>query len=60
MESALLKRIVVDPKIMAGKPIIKGTRVPVDAIIHKLPKVKKLRTYSRTIRGLQDKTSKLH
>jgi uncharacterized protein (DUF433 family) len=36
MESALLKRIVVDPKIMAGKPIIKGTRVPVDAIIHRI------------------------
>jgi uncharacterized protein (DUF433 family) len=36
MESALLKRIVVDPKIMAGKPIIEGTRVPVDAIIHRI------------------------
>jgi uncharacterized protein (DUF433 family) len=28
-----LKRIVVDRKIVAGKPVIKGTRVPVDAII---------------------------
>ncbi len=36
MESALLKRIVVDPKIMAGKPIIRGTRVPVDAVIHRI------------------------
>lgn len=36
MESALLKRIVVDPKIMAGKPVIRGTRVPVDAILHRI------------------------
>ena len=35
-KSALLKRIVVDPKIMAGKPIIRGTRIPVDAIIHRI------------------------
>ena len=36
MESRLLKRIVVDPKIMAGKPVIRGTRIPVDAIIHRI------------------------
>ena len=36
MESALLKRIVIDPNIMAGKPVIRGTRVPVDAIIHRI------------------------
>ena len=29
-------RIVVDPKVMVGKPVIKGTRVPVDAIIRRL------------------------
>jgi uncharacterized protein (DUF433 family) len=29
----LLNRVVVDPKIMAGKPVIKGTRVPVDLIL---------------------------
>ncbi len=29
-------RIVVDPKIMVGKPVIKGTRIPVDAIIKRL------------------------
>jgi len=27
------ERIVVDPKVMVGKPIIKGTRIPIDAII---------------------------
>ena len=28
-----VKRIAIDPKIMAGKPIIKGTRIPVDLIV---------------------------
>lgn len=27
------KRIAVDPEIMGGKPVIKGTRVPVEIII---------------------------
>ncbi len=31
-----IERIVVDPKIMVGKPIIKGTRIPVDAIIMRI------------------------
>ncbi len=30
------ERIVVNPKIMVGKPIIKGTRIPVDAIMRRL------------------------
>jgi uncharacterized protein (DUF433 family) len=29
-------RIVINPKIMIGKPVIKGTRVPVVLILHKL------------------------
>ncbi len=36
MNSELLKRIIVDPEIMAGKPIIRGTRIPVDLIIRLL------------------------
>ena len=28
-----LKRIVCDPKILKGKPIIKGTRISVDIIL---------------------------
>jgi uncharacterized protein (DUF433 family) len=31
-----MERIVVDPKIMVGKPVIKGTRIPVDAILRAL------------------------
>ena len=33
METKLLERIVIDPEVMAGKPIIKGTRIPVDLIV---------------------------
>lgn len=29
-------RITIDPKIMVGKPVISGTRIPVDLIIKKL------------------------
>ncbi|MEK6983969.1 MAG: DUF433 domain-containing protein [Nanoarchaeota archaeon] len=31
-----MERIVIDPKIMHGKPVIKGTRVPVDVILGSL------------------------
>jgi len=33
MEEELLERIVIDPEVMAGKPVIKGTRIPVDLIV---------------------------
>jgi len=29
----ILKRIVVDPRIMGGKPVIRGTRIPVYLIL---------------------------
>ncbi len=32
----LLKRIEVNPKVMAGKPVIRGTRIPVDLILDML------------------------
>ncbi|MFH1227462.1 MAG: DUF433 domain-containing protein [Planctomycetota bacterium] len=32
----LLKRIEINPKIMYGKPVIKGTRIPVEIILKKL------------------------
>jgi len=35
-EKTLLKRIVVDPKIMLGKPVIKGTRLPVEIIVEEV------------------------
>jgi uncharacterized protein (DUF433 family) len=30
------RRIVVDPKVMLGKPVIAGTRIPVEHILRKL------------------------
>jgi uncharacterized protein (DUF433 family) len=30
------ERIEINPKIMGGKPVIKGTRIPVDMILEKL------------------------
>jgi uncharacterized protein (DUF433 family) len=35
-EKTLLKRIIVDSKIMIGKPVIKGTRLPVEIIVEKV------------------------
>ena len=32
----LLKRIVINPKVMVGKPVIDGTRVSVDMILRLL------------------------
>jgi len=32
-EDELLNRIIINPKIMAGKPIIKGTRIPVEQVL---------------------------
>jgi len=29
-------RIVIDPAIMLGKPVIKGTRIPVELLLRKL------------------------
>ena len=29
-------RIVVDPNVMLGKPVIRGTRIPVELIVRKL------------------------
>lgn len=31
-----LKRIVVDPKVLVGKPVIRGTRIPVYLILQLL------------------------
>ena len=36
MEKHLLKRIVVDPKVLVGKPVIRGTRVAVHEVINRV------------------------
>ena len=33
MTNELRQHITVDPKVMVGKPVIKGTRVPVELIV---------------------------
>jgi len=35
-ESQLLERISISPKVMAGKPVIKGTRLTVEYILNLL------------------------
>ncbi|MCL5103896.1 MAG: DUF433 domain-containing protein [Armatimonadetes bacterium] len=35
-DEQLLERIVIDPKVMLGKPVIKGTRLTVEYIIDRL------------------------
>lgn len=36
MEKDFMKRIVVNPKIMVGKPVIRGTRVAVYEIVNRV------------------------
>jgi uncharacterized protein (DUF433 family) len=30
------KRVVIDPEVMVGKPVIRGTRIPVELIVRML------------------------
>ena len=36
MKEKPLERIKLDPEVMCGKPVIKGTRIPVDAVIQRI------------------------
>ena len=51
MDEQLWERIRIDPKIMAGKPVIRGTRIPVELILRMLaqgiPESDILQEYSR-------------
>jgi uncharacterized protein (DUF433 family) len=33
VDEDLLQRIAVNPQVMAGKPVIRGTRIPVELIV---------------------------
>lgn len=41
------KYIDINPKIMTGKPVLKGTRIPVELIIKKLAKKMDINTILR-------------
>lgn len=43
---SLLRRIEISPKIMLGKPVIRGTRLPVDIVVEKM-------AYGATIEDLK-------
>ncbi len=49
------KNIVADPQILVGKPVIRGTRIPVDLILKKLaediPVKEILNDYPRLTKG---------
>ena len=36
MDEELRQRIVMNPKIMTGKPVIRGTRIPVELLVRLL------------------------
>ncbi len=45
-EKQLLRRIVADPRIMSGKAVIRGTRLPLDLILEKV-------AYGASVKDLQ-------
>ncbi len=51
MDEHLSQRISIDPKAMVGKPVIRGTRIPVELIVRMLgqgiPEDQILREYPR-------------
>ena len=57
-EEKLLNRIVVNPKVMVGKPVIKGTRIPVDAIIKRLAEGMSLREILEEYPNLEEEDVK--
>ena len=36
MEEDLLRRIAIDPRVMLGKPVVRGTRITVEILLEKI------------------------
>jgi uncharacterized protein (DUF433 family) len=53
MNDDLLHRITLDPLVMAGKAVIRGTRIPVDMVVRMvaqgIPEQELLREYPRLV-----------
>jgi len=51
MDDRIGQRISIDPRVMAGKPVVRGTRIPVELIVRMLaqgiPESEILREYPR-------------
>jgi uncharacterized protein (DUF433 family) len=51
MDPTVLERIVLEPEVMRGKPVIRGTRIPVELIVRMvaqtIPEADILREYPR-------------
>jgi uncharacterized protein (DUF433 family) len=51
MSDDLIERVVLNPKVMAGKPVIRGTRIPVELLLRmiaqRIPEADILREYPR-------------
>jgi uncharacterized protein (DUF433 family) len=48
---AFAERIHIDPRIMMGKPVMRGTRIPVELFLRKLGEVPAKRIFSTPIRA---------
>ncbi len=51
MDEQDLQRIAIDPKVMVGKPVIRGTRIPVELVVRMvaqgIPEAEILKEYPR-------------
>jgi len=52
-DEQILKRIVMDPKVMVGKPVIKGTRLTVEHILNLLAHGAKVEEIIQEYNGLK-------
>jgi len=50
----LLERVVVDPNVLAGKPVIRGTRIPVYLIVELIATGTKVNDMVKEYPELQD------
>lgn len=53
-DDQLIQRIVIDPEVMVGKPVIRGTRLTVDAILNLLAHGSTVRDIREEYAGLTD------